>query len=82
MYIISLILEIINIITVEIQEFREMIDCVLIDNAYDKKVFNIVYSDVPKKKKELIKGKYQITVKGKIAVKIIDMLGEEVVMIL
>ena len=66
----------------EIQEFREMIDCVLIDNAYDGKVFNIVYSDVPKKKKELIKGKYQITVKGKIAVKIIDMLGEEVVMVL
>ena len=66
----------------EIQEFREMIDCVLIDNAYDKKVFNVVYSDVPKKKKELIKGKYQITVKGKIAVKIIDMLGEEVVMVL
>ena len=28
------------------------------------------------------KGKYQITVKGKIAVKIIDMLGEEVVMVL
>ena len=66
----------------EIQEFREMIDCVLIDNAYDGKVFNIVYSDVPKKKKELIKGKYQITVKGKIVVKIIDMLGEEVVMVL
>ena len=67
--------------TPEIQEFREMIDCILIDNAYNEKTFNIVYSDVPKKRKELIKGKYQITVKGKIAVKIIDMLGEEVVVV-
>lgn len=65
-----------------IKDFRNMIDCVLIDNDYDGKVFNIVYSDVPKKKKDLVKGNYKITVKdkkNKIAIKIIDILGEEIV---
>lgn len=61
----------------EIKDFRAMIDCVLIDNDYDGKIFNIVYSNVPKKKKDLIKGEYKIEVKGKVAIKIIDMLGEE-----
>ncbi len=60
-----------------IEDFRQMIDCVLIDNNYNGKVFNIVYSDVPKKKKDLVKGEYEIEKKGTIAVKIIDMLGEE-----
>ena len=65
----------------KIHDFREMIDCVLIDNDYDEneEVFNIVYNDLPKRKKEIIKGKYQITVKGKVAVKIIDKLGEDVI---
>ena len=66
----------------QIHDFREMIDCVLIDNDYNEKVFNIVYNDFPKRKKEMIKGKYQITVKGKVAVKIIDKLGEDIIVIL
>ncbi len=53
-----------------------MIDCVLIDNDYNGKVFNIVYGDVPKKKRDLAQGKCPIEGKGKVAVKIIDMLGE------
>ena len=61
----------------EIKDFRAMIDCVLIDNNYNGKIFNIVYSDVPKKKKDLVNGSYEIEVKGKVAIKIIDMLGEE-----
>ncbi len=68
--------------TPEIKDFRAMIDCVLIDNDYNGKVFNIVYSDVPEKKKDLIQGKYNIDVKGIVAIKIIDMLGEEYFQIL
>lgn len=65
---------------VKIPDFRSMIDCVLIDNNYDDNTFHIVYSDVPEKKKDLVKGKYEIEIpekKTKVAVKIIDMLGEE-----
>jgi len=58
-----------------------MIDYILIDTNYDGKTFHIVYSDVPEKKDDLIKGKYELeipAVKTKIAVKIVDMLGEEI----
>ncbi len=67
---------------VKIPDFRCMIDTVLIDNNYDGKTFHIVCSDVPERKDDLIKGKYEIEVpksKTKVAVKIIDMVGEEVI---
>lgn len=57
-----------------------MIDVVLIDGNYNGKVFNITHSNVPEKKNDLVTGRYAIDVpKGKttVAVKIIDMLGEE-----
>ncbi len=67
---------------VKIPDFRCMIDTVLIDNNYDGKTFHIVCSDVPQRKDDLVKGKYEIETpssKTRIAVKIIDMLGEEVI---
>jgi len=70
-----------KLIKVKIPDFRSMIDVVLIDNNYNGKVFNIAYSDVPEKKNDLVEGKYEIDIPKKkttIAVKIIDMLGEEV----
>lgn len=70
-----------SIFRVKIPDFRSMIDVVLIDNNYNGKVFNIALSDVPEKKNDLIEGKYEIELPKKkeptIAVKIIDMLGEE-----
>ena len=69
---------------VKIPDFRSMIDVVLIDNNYDGKAFHIVYSDVPERKNNLVKGKYEIEIpkkKTKVAVKIIDMLGEEVLIV-
>jgi hypothetical protein len=66
---------------VKIPDFRSMIDTVLIDTNYNNNNFNIIYSDVPEKKTDLVEGKYEIEIptdKAKIAVKIIDMLGEEV----
>jgi DNA modification methylase len=73
-----------NIFKVTIPDFRSMIDCVLIDNNYDGKTFHTVYADVPEKKNDLVDGKYEIEIpsnKVKVAVKIIDMLGEEVVLV-
>ena len=66
---------------VKIPDFRSMIDTILIDTNYNGNTFHIVYSDVPEKKNDLVEGKYEIEIpanKVKIAVKIIDMLGEEV----
>ena len=53
-----------------------------IDPAYDGHVFNIALSDVPERKDDLVQGTYELPApKGKttVAVKIVDMLGEEVV---
>jgi adenine-specific DNA-methyltransferase len=67
---------------VKIPDFRSMIDIVLIDYDYDGSVFNVRFSDVPEKKDDLINGTYNIRIPKtatRIAVKIIDMLGEEVI---
>lgn len=72
-----------GLLKVKIPDFRCMIDTVLIDTNYDGKTFHIVYSDVPEKKNDLVKGKYEIELpnqKAKVAIKIIDMLGEEVLL--
>lgn len=65
----------------KIADWRSQIDCVMIDTAYDGAVFNVVLADVPARKTDLIDGAYTLpapSVKTTVAVKIIDMLGEEV----
>ncbi len=68
----------------KIDDWRAMVDCVLIDADYDGKVFRIGLSDVPEKKTDLVSGRYELPAPvGKmIALKIIDMLGEEVLVTL
>ena len=68
----------------QIEDFKSQIDCVLIDTDYTGEYFNIVESDVPKNKEDLIKGEYTVSLPcsdARVAVKIIDMLGEETVVI-
>jgi DNA modification methylase len=71
-----------GIVTPQIDDWRAMVDAVMIDTSYDGKVFNIAVSDVPKQKSDLVAGKYDIPYPPKsktmVAVKIVDMLGEEV----
>ncbi|QQS44351.1 site-specific DNA-methyltransferase [Candidatus Roizmanbacteria bacterium] len=65
----------------KIPDFRSMIDVVLVDTNYDNEVFKIGFSDVPEKQSDLVKGEYELEITekpSKVAVKIIDMLGEEV----
>ena len=53
----------------------------MIDPGYDGKVFNIALSDLPDKKSDFVFGKYELPApkhKTTVAVKIVDMLGEEV----
>ncbi len=66
----------------KIPDWRSMLDCVMIDAAHDGAVFNVSLSDVPEKRDDLVAGRYELpapTGKTTVAVKIIDMLGEEVV---
>lgn len=65
----------------QIGDFRAQIDCVLIDTDYNGKRFNIVESDLPQKKSDYIRGEYELPLPhsgAKVAVKIVDMLGEEI----
>jgi len=64
----------------KVKDFKQIIDSVAIDVDYNGKLFNAEVMDLPSKK-ELIKAKYswEYPKKGKykVAVKIVDVLGEE-----
>jgi len=66
-----------------IEDWRSMVDSVMIDSAYDGNVFNITLSDVPEKKNDLVLGNYVMEASegATVAVKLIDMLGEEVLVV-
>jgi len=63
-----------------IEDFKQIIDSVCIDVSYNGKLFNAEIMDIPDKK-DLISGvyKYEYKSKGKysLAIKIVDVLGEE-----
>ncbi len=66
----------------QLGDFRAQIDCVLIDTDYSGEHFTIVESDVPERKSDFVEGQYRVTLPrpdARVAVKIIDMLGEETV---
>lgn len=58
-----------------------MIDWVEIDSDYDGEVFRVALVDLPEKRDDLIAARYELPASKKgvtVAVKIVDMLGEEV----
>lgn len=65
---------------VVIEDFKQVIDSVCIDINYDGKLFNAEIMDLPDKK-SLISGTYEHEYKSKgkytLAIKIVDVLGEE-----
>ena len=64
-----------------VDDWRAMVDSVMIDTAYDGQVFNVTLADVPEKKADLVAGEYSLDAPDgltMVAVKITDMLGEEV----
>jgi len=70
-----------GILSPQIDDWRAMVDSVMIDTAYHGEVFNVVLADVPEKKSDLVVGKYSLPApdgETTVAVKITDMLGEEV----
>jgi DNA modification methylase len=67
----------------QIGDWRSMVDSVMIDADYDGQVFDITLADVPERKNDLVEGKYVAEAKkdATIAVKVTDMLGEEVLVV-
>ena len=68
----------------QVDDFRAQIDCVLIDTDYTAEHFKTVESDHPEKKEDYVNGTYTSTLPhsdARVAVKIIDMLGEETVVL-
>ena len=65
-----------------IEDFRAQIDCVLIDTDHTAEHFKICESDVPEKHEDFINGEYTVELPhpdARVAVKIIDMLGDETI---
>ena len=69
----------------QITDWRAVVDCILIDPAYNGQVFNVALADVPERKQDLVAGRYELPAPlagSTVAVKVIDMLGEELVLTL
>lgn len=70
-----------GVVQARIADWRAMVDSVMVDTAYDGAVFNVVHADVPVRKTDFVAGEYTLDApKGEtsVAVKLTDMLGEEV----
>ncbi len=66
----------------KVPDWRAMVDCVMIDPGWDGEVFEVAVSDVPERKSDLVSGAYELDAPADettVAVKVIDMLGEEVI---
>ena len=72
-----------GIFRASIPDWRAVVDCVLIDAQHDGEVFNVALADVPTRKQDLVAGRYELPAPptgATVALKIIDMLGEECVL--
>ncbi len=70
-----------GVLAPQIEDWRAMVDSVMIDPDYNGQVFNVALAVVPEKKSDLVQGKYLLPApeaETTVAVKITDMLGEEV----
>ncbi len=69
----------------QITDWRAVVDCILIDSQYNGELFNVSLADVPERKQDLVNGRYELPAPpagSTVAVKIIDMLGEELVIVM
>lgn len=74
-----------GVVQASIADWRAMVDSVMIDTDFDGAVFNVALADVPVRKTDLVAGEYTLEAPAgatTVAVKITDMLGEEVLVAL
>ncbi|MCC6457299.1 MAG: site-specific DNA-methyltransferase [Caldilineaceae bacterium] len=68
----------------QISDWRAMVDSIMIDTAYNGESLNIHLADIPSNKMAMVSGEYELDAPDDttlVAVKIIDMLGEEVLVV-
>jgi hypothetical protein len=71
-----------GVLAPRVSDWRSMVDSVMVDTDFDGRVFNIAAADIPEEKHDLVAGRYEIAIPSRpveVALKITDMLGEEVV---
>jgi hypothetical protein len=75
-----------GVLAPQVTEWRSMVDSVMIDTAYDGSVFDVAVADIPERRTDPVAGEYEVELPGgssaPVAVKITDMLGEEVLVVL
>jgi DNA modification methylase len=74
-----------GIFRAQIPDWRAVVDCILIDLNYAGTVFNVTIADVPERKQDLVRGRYELAASlagAVVGVKVIDMLGEEQIILL
>jgi DNA modification methylase len=70
-----------GVVQARVADWRAMVDSVMIDTTYDGAVFEVDHADVPVRKTDFVVGEYELEApdgETTVAVKITDMLGEEV----
>jgi adenine-specific DNA-methyltransferase len=75
-----------GVLAPQIADWRAMVDSVFIDPAFDGEVFNVGLADIPERKQDLVDGEYLLARSDSgparpVAVRITDMLGEEVLVV-
>ena len=73
-----------GIVSAQVTDWRVTVDSVMIDPSYDGSVFEVGIVDVPDRKSDLVTGTYELSVERvgeHIGVKVTDMLGEEVLVV-
>lgn len=75
-----------GVLSPQVTDWRSMVDSVMIDTAYDGSVFNVAVADIPERKTDVVAGSYDLELpagaSAPVAVKVTDMLGEEVLVVL
>jgi DNA modification methylase len=71
-----------GVFRVSIPDWRAVVDCVLLDANHNGEVFNVTVADMPARKQDLVAGRYELPAPlagATVAIKVIDMLGEEAI---
>ena len=73
-----------GVLAPQIEDWRWVVDSVAIDSAYDGAVFDVDSIDVPERRADLVDGPYELDPPAgdrPAAVRITDMLGEEILVV-
>lgn len=74
-----------GVLSPQINDWRAMVDSVMIDTSYDGQAFDITIADIAERKADLVNGTYDFNLPADstaVAARITDMLGEEVLTVL